>query len=89
VRDAEAAALGRALQPWRDTYPNVQAKALVALGTAARVLVDVSSNAGLVVVGAPGHDAITDTLLGSVSLQVLHHANCPRSSSSTRRTAPT
>lgn len=77
LRDAEAAALDKALQPWREKFPGVAVEALVARGTAARVLVDVSSNAGLVVVGSRGHGGIAGTLLGSVSLQVLHHADCP------------
>lgn len=77
VRDAEATALDGALQPWREKYPDVAVEALIARGTAARVLVDVSSNAGLVVVGSRGHGGIAGTLLGSVGLQVLHHADCP------------
>jgi nucleotide-binding universal stress UspA family protein len=77
LHDAEVAALETALQPWREKFPGVPVEALVARGTAARVLVDVSSNAGLVVVGSRGHGGITGTLLGSVSLQVLHHADCP------------
>jgi nucleotide-binding universal stress UspA family protein len=77
LRDAEAAALDRAIQPWRDKFPGVTVETLVAQGTAARVLVDVSSNAGLVVVGSRGHGGVAETLLGSVSLQVLHHSDCP------------
>jgi nucleotide-binding universal stress UspA family protein len=77
VRDAEAAALDKALLPWREKYPDVPVEPLVAQGTAARVLVDVSSSAGLVVVGSRGGGGLTGTLLGSVSLQVLHHADCP------------
>jgi nucleotide-binding universal stress UspA family protein len=77
LRDAEAEALAVALRPWREKFPEVTVEALVARGTPARVLVDVSSSAGLVVVGSHGHGAVTGTLLGSVCLQVLHHADCP------------
>ncbi|GAA0958099.1 universal stress protein [Virgisporangium aurantiacum] len=77
LRDAEVAALETALEPWREKFPGVPVEALVARGTAARVLVDVSSNAGLVVVGSRGHGGVAGTLLGSVGLQVLHHADCP------------
>jgi nucleotide-binding universal stress UspA family protein len=77
LRDAEVAALETTLQPWREKFPGVPVEALVTRGTAARVLVDVSSSAGLVVVGSRGHGGVAGTLLGSVSLQVLHHADCP------------
>jgi nucleotide-binding universal stress UspA family protein len=77
LKQAEAAALEDSLRPWRDKYPDVPVEALVAQGSAARVLVDVSSNAGLVVVGSHGHGSIAGTLLGSVVLQLLHHADCP------------
>lgn len=77
VHEAEAAALDKALEPWREKYPDVPVESLAARGTPARVLVDVSGNAGLVVVGSRSGGGITGTLLGSVSLQVLHHADCP------------
>ena len=68
---------GDSVRPWREKYPDVQVETLVAQGSAGRVLVDVSSSAGLVVVGSHGHGAIAGTLLGSVGLQLLHHADCP------------
>lgn len=77
LKRAEAESLATSLAPWREKYPGVPVEALVAQGTAGRVLVDVSSSAGLVVVGSHGHGALTGTLLGSISLQVLHHADCP------------
>lgn len=77
LREVEHAALDSALAPWRQKYPDVPVEPLVARGTAARVLVDVSSTAGLVVVGSQGHGGVAGTLLGSVGLQVLHHADCP------------
>jgi nucleotide-binding universal stress UspA family protein len=77
LKQAEATALDESLRPWHEKYPDVPVQALVAQGSAARVLVDVSSNAGLVVVGSHGHGTIAGTLLGSVGLQLLHHADCP------------
>jgi nucleotide-binding universal stress UspA family protein len=69
--------LDAALVPWREKYPTVAVESLVGAGSAARILVDVSSNAGLIVVGSHGHGALVGTLLGSVGLQLLHHAECP------------
>jgi nucleotide-binding universal stress UspA family protein len=77
IRRAEQAALDDSVRPWREKYPDVEVETLTARGGAGRVLVDVSSTAGLVVVGSHGHGALAGTLLGSVSLQVLHHADCP------------
>ena len=74
---AEHEALAESLAPWRDKYPDVAVEALVAKGGAARVLVGVSHTAQLVVVGSRGYGAITGTVVGSVGLQLLHHADCP------------
>ncbi|TIC80445.1 universal stress protein [Nocardioides sp. GY 10113] len=43
----------------------------------AKLLVDCSATASLVVVGSRGRDAFTELLLGSVSQHVLQHAECP------------
>ncbi|GAA1033639.1 universal stress protein [Virgisporangium ochraceum] len=77
IRRAESDALADALRPWRDKYPDVDVEAVTARGSAGRVLVDASRTAGLVVVGSHGHDALVGTLVGSVSLHVLRHADCP------------
>jgi nucleotide-binding universal stress UspA family protein len=78
ARDAaERRILDEVLAPWRDKYPQVTAEALVARGSAGRVLVGVSHTAQLVVVGSRGHGSLSGTLLGSVGLQLLHHADCP------------
>lgn len=73
----EHKSLTESLSPWREKFPEVQVEELVAHGAAARVLVGVSHTAQLVVVGTRGHGSFTGTLLGSVGLQLLHHADCP------------
>lgn len=42
-----------------------------------QMLVDFSGNGSLLVVGSRGRDALTGTMLGSVSQHLLHHARCP------------
>jgi nucleotide-binding universal stress UspA family protein len=65
------------LAAWRDKYPAVPVREIVVRGGAAGTLVQLSRGAGLVVVGSRGHGALHGMLLGSVGLQLLHHADCP------------
>jgi nucleotide-binding universal stress UspA family protein len=74
---AERTQLDESLAPWRDKYAGVSVDAVVARGNAARILVGASHTAQLLVVGNRGHGSLVGTMLGSVSLQLLHHADCP------------
>jgi nucleotide-binding universal stress UspA family protein len=46
-------------------------------GDAARVLLDASEGAELLVVGNRGHGRLAESVLGSVSQHCVHHATCP------------
>lgn len=48
----------------------------VVQGHPAGVLLDAGKTADLIVLGSEGHGAFTGMLLGSVSMQVVHHAPC-------------
>ncbi|GAA1774510.1 universal stress protein [Streptomonospora arabica] len=61
----------------REHYPQVAVEELVEAGHPARVLVDASENADLLVVGSRGRGGFTGMLLGSVSQSVLSHSAVP------------
>lgn len=77
VREAAAGELHSALAPWREKYPAVAVQAVIGLESPAQYLVERSHGAALLIVGSRGHGALAGTLLGSVGLQLLHHADCP------------
>jgi nucleotide-binding universal stress UspA family protein len=74
---ALTAELTRIVQPLVEKYPGVSVQVCVRGGDPAQALVDVSHLAQLVVVGSRGHGGFAGLLLGSVGLQLLHHAHCP------------
>lgn len=73
----EERALAESVAGFTERYPDVPVRHRLVRGTPARVLVDESKQAQLVVVGASGRGALGGLLLGSVSHAALHHAYCP------------
>lgn len=69
--------LGESLAGVQGDHPDVHLVPEAIPVVAWRALADASSAATLLVVGSRGRGAFTGMLLGSVSQQVLHHAQCP------------
>jgi nucleotide-binding universal stress UspA family protein len=57
--------------------PGVEHEEIVVEGQAAKVLLEHSEDAELMVVGRRGHGSFREMLLGSISRQVVVHAKCP------------
>ncbi|HEX7744096.1 MAG TPA: universal stress protein [Micromonosporaceae bacterium] len=76
VRSPIDPALADRVANWQRRYPSVHVDLRGIPGDPMRVLVDEASRAALVVVGARG-ELPTRSLLGAVSMGVLHHAPCP------------
>jgi nucleotide-binding universal stress UspA family protein len=60
-----------------EQQPGVKHEEIVVEGQAAKVLLENSEDAELMVVGRRGHGSFREMLLGSISRQVVVHAKCP------------
>jgi nucleotide-binding universal stress UspA family protein len=76
-RTVELDRLNDIVEPWRKRFPAVNVEVAAVAGQAAARLIDASATARLIVVGSRGRGGFTGLLLGSVGLQLLHHAGCP------------
>jgi len=70
-------ALDETVQAVFGDQPPAGLRRLVGEGSAAKVLLDASQGAIMLVVGSRGHGGFTGLLLGSVSSNVAEHASCP------------
>lgn len=57
--------------------PGIDVRAVALLGEARNVLLDLSTDAHLLVLGSRGRGELTSKVLGSVSAAVVRHASCP------------
>ncbi|MFC5799796.1 universal stress protein [Streptomyces formicae] len=73
----EKQALGQALAPWRERFPDVPVTEHVEIGSAGQVLLSAVSRARLLVVGRRARRSAIGMRIGSVAHASLHHAPCP------------
>ncbi len=77
LQTAERHELREALRDAHSAFPEVAYSLRAVAGKPAKVLVEASGQAQLVVTGSRGMDTFEGLVLGSVGLRLLHHAHCP------------
>jgi nucleotide-binding universal stress UspA family protein len=75
-REAAMSALGQIVGRVLQDRPNLSVERLAIPGDTAKVLIEQSRDADMVVVGARGTGGVSDWLLGSVSHKVAQHSHC-------------
>lgn len=73
----ELVSLAAAVDVENRKHPSVEAKCFVEPGSPGKALLQHAADAQLVVVGTRGRNAVVGTLLGSTSLNMLHHSPAP------------
>lgn len=77
VEAAELVTLTETVDKAASAYPNVDAKCYVEVASPAKALMKHAGEAQLLVVGTRGRNALAGVLLGSTSLNMLHHSPVP------------
>ncbi|MFJ9012133.1 universal stress protein [Streptomyces canus] len=77
MREAAQRTLAHVLAPWREKYAAVELHALAEEGRPAQQLLDVTQDAGLLVVGRRIRPARLGPHTGPITHAVLHHVRCP------------
>lgn len=77
VRDAGEEILSERLAGWTERYPDVPVRRVLAADKAARLLLEQSESAQLLVVGSRGRGGFVGMLLGSVATAVVNTARLP------------
>lgn len=77
VEDEHRQQLSEALAPWIKRYPNVDVTCVVDRDKPSRALLRHVDDAQLVVVGSRGRGPLAGAVLGSTSLNLLHHSGVP------------
>lgn len=77
LREAERKWLQATVDTYRDKYRSVPVRAVSVGASAAHELRSISATSQVLVVGSRGRNRFTAAILGSVSQNLVHHAECP------------